>query len=360
MTTPRDPTLDELVLSEREQRVLEAVIDEHLDSSEPVGSKALADKMSLSSASIRTVMGLLGERGLIDKPHASAGRLPTALGLRFYVDTMLKLTAPPDGAQREIASRVQDAPNLDKAMEEAGRVLSRLSQKACLVRTPKPRGVRLRQVDLVRLRDDALLVILVTVDGSVQNRLIDIGQARARGLVTTLPDEGELSRMSRFLSELIAGRTLGEVQTLLGREIAAAREEVGRLEESAMRLGRAALGDDESSSAGVVMVEGSRHLLQASEGKDVRRLSELLGVLEERTRLLELLDRADEAPGVRIFIGEENPLKELADMSVVTSTYGHGDEVVGTLGVIGPVRMDYRRVVPLVEFTARMVSELLR
>ena len=155
------------------ERVLEAVVNEHIESSEPVGSLALAERMSLSSATIRNVMGLLGERGFIDKPHASAGRVPTPLGLRYYVDTMLQVNEPPGAAQREIAARVHEAPTLDKAMEEAGRVLARLSQKACLVRAPKPRGVRLRQIDLVRLRDDALLVILVTTDGSVQNRVLD-------------------------------------------------------------------------------------------------------------------------------------------------------------------------------------------
>lgn len=357
MATSRDPALSGLVLSEREQRVLEAVVNEHIESSEPVGSLALADRMALSSATIRNVMGVLGEHGLIDKPHASAGRVPTARGLRYYVDTMLQWREPEDAEQREIAARLQEARTLDKAMEEAGRVLARLSQKACLVRAPKPRAVRLRQIELVRLRDDALLVILVTMDGSVQNRVL-APEARSLSLPPApLPDEDALGRMSRYLNELVAGRTLAEARALLEREIAAAQEEHKRLEEEALRLGSAAIASDgEAHSA--VMVEGSRHLLEGSDGKDVRRLAEVLSVLEERTRLLELLDRADEAPGVRIFIGDENPLKELADLSVVTSTYGAGEEVLGTLGVIGPVHMDYRRVVPLVEFTARMVSDL--
>lgn len=360
MATLRDPALSGLVLSEREQKVLEAVVNEHIESSEPVGSLALAERMALSSATIRNVMSVLGERGLIDKPHASAGRVPTALGLRYYVDTMLQWREPDDAEQREIASRLQEARSLDKAMEEAGRVLARLSQKACLVRAPKPRAVRLRQIELVRLRDDALLVILVTVDGSVQNRVLAPRPEGLGGIAPTpLPDPDALARMSRYLSELVAGRTLAEVRSVLEREIQAAREEHKRLEEAALRLGSAAIaGGEEPESA--VMVEGSRHLLEGNDGKDVRRLAEVLSVLEERTRLLALLDRADEAPGVRIFIGDENPLKELADLSVVTSTYGAGEEVVGTLGVIGPVHMDYRRVVPLVEFTARMVSELLR
>ncbi len=359
MTTPRDPGLSELVLSEREQRVLEAVVNEHIESSEPVGSLALAERMSLSSATIRNVMSLLGERGFIDKPHASAGRVPTPLGLRYYVDTLLQVNEPPDNAQREIAARVHDAPTLDKAMEEAGRVLARLSRKACLVRAPKPRGVRLRQIDLVRLREDALLVILVTTDGSVQNRVLDNAGDRGRAFGAALPAQDALSRMGRFLTELVAGRTLAEVRPILERQIEAARQEANRLEEQALRLGRAAL-DEDGGAASAVMVEGSRHLLEGDGGKDVRRLADVLLILEERTRLLELLDRADEAPGVRIFIGEENPLKELTDLSVVTSTYGTGADVVGTLGVIGPVHMDYRRVVPLVEFTARMISELLR
>ncbi|MFZ9885887.1 MAG: heat-inducible transcriptional repressor HrcA [Myxococcota bacterium] len=354
------PRADGPALTAREQRVLEAVIHEHLDRSEPVGSGALAQRLALSSASIRAVMGLLGERGLIDKPHASAGRVPTSLGLRFYVDSLLKLNAPPADLCREIAQRVQEAPTVDKAVEEAGRVLARLSQKACLVRAPRPEGVRLRHLELVRVRDDALLVILVTQDGSVQNRLVEMTERRLGGPERPLPDDGELLRMGRYLSGLVAGKSLAEVRSLLEREVRAAHAERVQLERDAIALGRAVLAHEDRAASEAVLVEGQRHLLADAAAKDVGRLQEVLALLEEREKLLALLDHADKAPGVRIFIGDENPLRELAELSVVTSSYGAGGEVFGALGVIGPVHMDYRRVVPLVEFTAQMISDVLR
>jgi heat-inducible transcriptional repressor len=349
--------LEELLLSEREQRVLEAVVNAHIDSREPVGSKTLAQLMPLSPASIRNVMAALHERGLINKPHASAGRIPTSAGLRYYVDMLLKMQPAPGEAELAMR-RVADAGSVDRGMEEAGRVLSRLSQKACLIRAPRPRAVRLRQIELLRLRDDALLVILVTADGSVQNRLVEIGPVGGERLVKgPLPAEVTLERMSRYLSERVAGKTLAELRPLLEAEIASAREEAGALEQEALRLGRAAMGELPPPDA--VVIEGQRHLVAGSSSQDPSRLSGVFSVLEERTRLLELLDRAEEAPGVRIFIGEENPLLELADLSVVTSTYGADEEVFGTLGVIGPVHMDYARVVPLVELAARAISQLL-
>jgi heat-inducible transcriptional repressor len=357
VSAQKPPGLEELLLSEREQRVLEAVVNAHIDSREPVGSKTLAQQMPLSSASIRNVMGALHERGLIEKPHHSAGRVPTPAGLRYYVDTLLKLEAPTDEAEAEMR-RLADAGSFDRAMEEAGRVLARLSQKACLIRAPRPRAVRLRQIELVRLRDDALLVILVTADGSVQNRLVELVPRAGEPLVKgPLPDAAALERMGRFLSERVAGKTLAEVRPQLEAEIAAARAEASALEaetRAALALGQAALAEHKGPSA--VVIEGQRHLVGVP---DPARLSQVFQVLEERTRLLELLDRAEEAPGVRIFIGDENPLRELADLSVVTSTYGAEEEVFGTLGVIGPVHMDYARVVPLVELAARAISQLL-
>jgi heat-inducible transcriptional repressor len=351
------PELSELVLSEREQRVLEAIVAEHIKGGEPVGSRALAEGLDVSSATVRNVMAELHEAGLIAKPHASSGRVPTDAGFRFYVDSLLRIAEPPDRARAEIKSHVRGAPTVDRALEEAGRVLARLSQKACLVRAPSPRAVRLKQIELVRLRDDACLVILVTSDGSVQNRVVELREPGALTGVDRLPDPAELMRMSHWLTERVDGKTLAEARPALAAEIAADREELDRLEKAALALGANAVGS--AQEGGRVVVEGERHLLEGG-GVDVERMHALMGVLEENERLLQLLDRADDAPGVRIFIGEENPLRELAGMSVVTSSYGNDVEVFGALGVIGPTRMDYARVVPLVELTARAISTLLR
>jgi heat-inducible transcriptional repressor len=355
MSDRSQPDVAGVALSERERSVLEAIVAEHIRGGEPVGSKGLAEGLQVSSATVRNVMSVLHDAGLIAKPHASAGRIPTDAGFRFYVDSLLRLDEPTDRARAEIAALVAEAPTVERALEEAGRVLARLSQKACVVRAPGPRAVKLKQIELVRLRDDACLVILVTADGSVQNRVVEL---RERGLVglTALPDPSALMRMSQWLTHLTEGKTLQEARPALSAEIAQGRAELDRLETAALALGQDAVGAAEDER---VVVEGERHLLEGGT-VDVARMHELMGVLEEKQRLLQLLERADDAPGVRIFIGDENPLRELADMSVVTSSYGSDGEVFGALGVIGPTRMDYARVVPLVQLTARAISTILQ
>lgn len=348
--------------------MLAAIVEAHIDTAEPVGSKSLAEREELdcSPATIRNVMGQLHERGLIAKPHTSAGRVPTHAGFRYFVDYLLKLKEPPEKVRQEVEKQLERAGTVDRAIEEAGRLLSRLAKKAAVVRVPRSEAVRLKQIELVRLRDDAILVILITAEGIVQNRLLELGPEpgvlMSPGSVPKAPSDDELLRMSRLLSERMAGRTLAEVRAMLEEEAKKTREELDALEEKALALGRAAVesgGDGEDKSAREVVVEGEHHLLDPKDVGSVARMHELFEVLEERSRLIELLDRAEEAPGIRIFIGEENPLRELAEMSVITASYGNGVEVLGTLGVIGPTRMDYARVVPLVELTAQTVSRLL-
>jgi heat-inducible transcriptional repressor len=359
----RDPPqledLDGIVLNEREQQVLQAIVETHIASADPVGSKALADGLSVSSATVRNVMGALHRHGLIDKAHHSAGRVPTPTGLRFYVDTMLRLQAPEDDEREEIAHQLQEAGSVERALGEAGRVLARLSRSACVLQTPRPAALRLQRVEFLRLRDDAILVIVIAADGSVQNRLVEMRDAS--GLARHAPSAPELDRMGNWLSERVEGRSFAEVRRMLVDEHAEVRGQLDALEQQAMALGSAAIAPDAGKGQpGGLVVEGERHLLSDDNPGSLERARELLRVLEEKEQLIQLLERTDEAPGVRIFIGDENPMRELADMSVVTTSYGREGEVFGTLGVIGPVRMDYGRIVPLVELTARSISELLR
>lgn len=351
---------DLLQLSERESQVLSAIVECHIESREPVGSKTLAARGDLrcSPATIRNVMSQLHQRGLIAQPHTSAGRVPTHLGLRFFVDCMLQIQLPPAHIQEEIATHVQEAGSVERALDEAGRVLARLSQKACIVGAPRSERIRLKQIDFVRLRNDALLVLLVTSEGFVQNRLLEVD---ARSPLLThgqLPDQSELTRMGRYLSDRGEGQTLSELLQQLQVEHAQTSDELDRLRRSAAELGRVALSETGLDHAGL-RVEGERHLLDVDDPKQSQRMQELLGLLDEKTQLVSLLDRACDAPGIRVFIGEENPLREFADMSVITASYGDGTRALGTLGVIGPTRMDYAKVVPLVEFTAQAVSRLL-
>lgn len=352
----RRTDLERLALNARERQVLQAIVQQHIAAGEPIGSKVLASELEVSSATVRNVMAALHERGLISKAHASAGRVPTDAGFRFYVDALLHLRAPSDRARAEIAQRVGEASNVEQAVAEAGKVLARLSQKACLVRAPGPEAVRIRQLELVRLRDDACLAVLVTTDGGVLNRLIELKRDDGLAGVERLPDSDALTRMARYLTSLIDGSTLSEARPVLRREVTRARDDLTAAQQAALQLGEAAIADVDADER--LVVEGERHLLKGPD-VDVDRVEQLMRVLDEKTRVLELLERAEQAPGIRIFIGEESELHELADMTVVTSSYGTDQEVFGTLGVIGPVRMDYDRVVPLVELTARMISEVL-
>lgn len=347
-------------LTDREARVLAAIVEAHIAQNEPVASRTLAarDDLHCSPATIRNVMAALHGRGLIAKPHSSAGRVPTTLGLRVFVDCLLQVQEPPRDVQQEIAAQLAETGTVERALDEAGRVLSRLSQKACIVSAPRTDWVTLRQIDFLRLRDDALLVLLVTSEGLVQNRLIELASHTSLGDHSPLPPQEELSRIGRYLSERIPGLSLAESRALLERERDDAASALDVWHQRAHALGALAVRP-EKREAPALRIEGERHLVDAHDPKSVARLHELLFALEEKSRIVTLLERAQDAPGVRLFIGEENPLHELADMTMITASYGNSTRILGTLGVIGPTRMDYARVVPLVEVTAQLVSRLL-
>jgi heat-inducible transcriptional repressor len=357
---PRDPDVSSL--SEREKLVLAAIVDAHRTSGEPVSSGALAVRSDLgvSSQTIRNVMGILAERGLIEKPHLSAGRVPTASGLRLYVDSILRLEAPPEPDQAEIATRIHKAPNVESVVDEASRVLSKLSRHATLVRVPRTDTARLRLIELVRLRDDAMLVILVTEQGIVQNRIVELDR---EGIPSPAPLDAErLAVLSRALSDEVRGRTLDDARHYLSEQIETATAEKGALEHRmARQVAERALDDaDPVGGAPLVKLEGEKHLLVGDDPSAVSRMRELYDLIDEKSALAELLDEAAVAPGIRIFIGRESGLAELAGLTVVAAGYGRGEGVVGGLGVIGPMHMDFARVVPLVGFTANAISALLR
>jgi heat-inducible transcriptional repressor len=340
-------------MSDRERTVLQAIVDEHIQSAEPVGSKALAERpeLGVSPATIRAVMQSLGERGLIAQPHTSAGRVPTDKGFRFYVDEIMRVRAPAAHEQAEIGDRIERAGAVDRAMAEASRALAKIARHASIVVAPRTNSVRVKLMEFVRLRDDAVLVILVTAEGMVQNRLVEWGGFKVA------PIAADLERMGRYLSDLLEGKTLDEGRALLEREVRSLESERATLQSQAVAIGQAALDEGQARvDRQDVHVEGTAHLLGAAQ---VDRIKDVLSLLEERQRVGEILDATVGAPGIRVFIGEENRMKELAELSVVTATYGTGDEVLGTLGVIGPVRLDYARVVPLVDYTASTISRLL-
>ncbi len=340
-------------MTERERKVLEALVEAHIASGEPIASRALADGafLQVSPQTIRNVLAVLGERGFIAQPHPSAGRVPTDLGLRYYVDSLVRFSPPAPKVQGEIENRLEDAGGVDHALREASRVLSRLARQACVVVAPPVAADRVQHVEFVRLRDDAILFIVVSAEGRVQNRLMEWRTG-------TAPSSVDLHAAGRRMTAMLAGRTLQEGQEFLSAAVVDTRAALGLVEERLLELSRAHVGALLPEPA--VHVDGTSHLLTpAFEDQEVRKQQrDLLALLDEQTRVRALLDAAMAAPGVRVFIGQENPVAALAGASVVTATLGTG-RALGVIGVIGPRHLDYRRVVPLVDVTASIVSRLL-
>jgi heat-inducible transcriptional repressor len=283
--------------------------------------------------------------GYLEKPHTSAGRVPTSHGYRYYVDVLLHLT-PPLAAERElIERRAQDAASqVDGLLVEASRILHRLTRHAGVVASPRPQGERLRRIDFLKLREGRILAVLVSSSGRVQNRLL--------AMPSPPPSESELIEAQNYLNSLLGELTLEEARARIAAERDAQRSELSRLRERALLLGAAAVQLEQQE----LHLEGQASFLEdPALAQDVSKMRALFRALEEKDRLLHVLDRTLAAQELTIFIGKESGISG-PELSVVAAPYRRAGEIVGALGVIGPTRMDYSRVIPLVEFTARAIG----
>ncbi|MDB5592389.1 heat-inducible transcriptional repressor HrcA [Enterovirga sp.] len=341
-------------LNERSREIFRQIVEGYLATGEPTGSKTLARllPMQLSSASIRNVMAELEGAGLIFAPHTSAGRLPTQQGLRFFVDALLEIGDVAQDERSRIEAQMRAAASretFEGALAEASALLSGISRGAGVVITTKT-NTRLRQVEFVHLDPTRALVVLVAEDGSVENRLLD--------LPAGMPASA-LVEASNFLNSRIVGRTLGEVRQEVAERRAEMERELdaitARLVESGLAL---SVGGAETRQ---LIVRGQANLLDdLRAAEDLERIRLLFGDLETQTDVIDLLSRAEDGEGVRIFIGSENRLFSMSGSSVIAAPFRDGQQrVVGAVGVIGPTRLNYARIVPMVDFTARVVSRLL-
>jgi heat-inducible transcriptional repressor len=330
--------------------VLRAVVSGYVGEAAPIGSKTLARllPMSLSSASVRNVLGELAELGLLEKPHASAGRIPTERGLRLFVDALLPHADLAPLERREIAWRLDDAA-ADDVVHVASELLSLHTRQLGFVVTPRLDRLVLRHVGLVRLSAERLLVVLVSHTGSAHRRVVETPEPLA---------QAELDRITAILSERVEGRTLPEVREALAREADALRHQANRLLELAVSVGQRALALENDAAVDLV-IETRRALLEQPEFHDPRRVRDLFEAVETKARLLEVLDRMLEEDGVRVAFGEELDEPWLRRCALVAARYGGPGGTLGTLGVIGPNRMDYPRVVALVHHLARAIGEKL-
>ncbi len=332
-------------LSRRAQKILHAVVTEYLHAGEAVGSRTVTRRhdLGLSPATVRNVMADLEEMGLLEQRHSSAGRVPTASGLRFFINELLKVRGLSPREKEEIRERVA-APTADEVVQKASRLLSDLTQHAAVIIMPDPDQLRLGQIEFVPLKDGKLIAVLVTTDGRIENRLIldDV-------------DPRRLDRIHSYLNSLLSGFTLDEVRERVIRELGEDKNRYDEAVAAALRLGHALFVERERSAE--VVVSGQANLLDENLAQD--RARDLLRTLEDKETLIRLLDRTRRAEGLQVFLGAETTLSALASSSVIAMSYGPEEAPIGALAVIGPMRMNYGKVMSVVDFTADTVSQML-
>ena len=337
-------------ISKRASVLLKALVEHHIRDGQPVGSSTLREAAGLpvSAATIRNVMSDLEERGFLHSPHTSAGRVPTALGYRVFVDSLLQVQPLEQEAVSVLRAELHPDKSSSDLVQSASHLLSSITAQAGLVTVPRPETNQLRQVEFLPLSGDRVLVILVVNEREVQNRII-----HTRRVYT----EEELREAAVLVNQRYAGRPLSEVQSRIVREMQEARSQIDNYLEEALTLANQALEQEEQDDEYVMA--GQSRLLGGATGEEFDRLRGLFESFERKKDLLHLLERCTRADGVQIFIGEEAGYEVFGDFSVVTAPYSDGARTLGVLGVIGPTRMEYNRVIPIVDVTARMLSSAL-
>jgi len=345
------PTPPITELNSRAREIFRLVVESYLSSGHPVGSKTLAGDgaLNLSPASIRSVLAELESLGLLSAPHTSAGRMPTESGLRLFVDGMMQVAEPTAEERAAIERRLSHPGPIEQALETVSVLLSDLSNAAGMVMVPR-REPRLAQMNFVPLSAERALAVLVGEDGHVENRVLDLAAAVPASV---------LEQAGNFINARLAGRTLAEAVRAVRREIAAGRSQLGEASRDLVERGLAVWSTD-AARRPVLIVRGQANLLDETALGDIERVRWLLDDLENKQSIAELLDSARQADAMRIFIGSENRLFALSGSSVIASPYRDREgRVVGVLGVIGPTRLNYARVVPMVDFTARSLGRLI-
>ncbi len=342
-------------LDNRSREIFRSIVESYLDTGDPVGSRNVSRilQSALSPASVRNVMADLEEMGLIYSPHTSAGRLPTELGLRFFIDSLMEVSELSEVERKRIDQEVRasnDAHTVETVLSEAGHMLSALSHGAGVVLAAK-QDVRVKHVEFVRIEPTRALAVLVAENGGVENRIIEI----PRGLPTSA-----LIEAANYLNAQFRGRTLSEARAELERQREERRREIGQLTERVISAG-VATWSGASDESGTLIVRGMSNLIGDVKAlDDLERVRLLFDDLESKTDIIQILGLAEQGEGVRIFIGSENKLFSLSGSSLVVAPFrDSGDRVVGVLGVIGPTRLNYARVVPAVNYTAQLITQMM-
>ena len=333
-------------LDTRAQTLLKALVERYIADGQPVGSRALSkiSGLELSPATIRNIMSDLEEMGFVASPHTSAGRIPTPRGYRFFVDTLLTVQSIDETTVESKLHPQPFAPH--KIIASAAQVLSSLSQFAGVVMTPRHESV-FQQIEFLRLSEKRILLVIVSPNGDVQNRLL---------LTDVDYTPSQLIQAANYINQHYAGMSFDNVRSRLQSELRQLRDDMTRLMQAAVEAGSDAMAE----SSDDVVISGERNLLSVTDlAANMNSLRKLFELFEQKTGLMQLLDMSSKANGVQIFIGGESQLVPMEDMSIVTAPYEVRGKIVGTLGVIGPTRMAYERVIPIVDITAKLLSNAL-
>ncbi len=337
------------MLSERAQSLLKILVERYIVEGQPVGSRSLSrfSSLELSPATIRNVMADLEEMGFVSSPHTSAGRVPTPKGYRFFVDTLLTVRPLEEMEHQQLVEQLApDDPH--RMVASASQVLSDLTHFAGIVVAPRRRGAALRHVEFFGLSEKRVLLVIVSSDGEVQNRVLVTDKAYS---------PSQLTEAANFINQHYAGAEFDQLRTHVRSELIDLHRDISGLMQAAIQTGSEALRQPAGDN---VVISGGRNLLEVDElSNDMQRLRRLFDLFERKTQLLDILEVSERAEGVKIFIGGESQLVPLDEFSIVTAPYEVDGIVVGTVGVIGPTRMAYERVIPIVDVTAKLLSSAL-
>ncbi len=337
-------------LPERSLFLFKSLVDHFINDGQPVGSRTLARDLGLdlSAATIRNVMSDLEDLGLLHSPHTSAGRIPTARGYRLFVDSLLRVGDLGDEEIHRIAEEMEAVNNTKNLMQRTSTMLSDITHLASVVMLPRIEQSTLNQVEFVSLSDNRILVIFVMSDNEVQNRIIHTARTFSAS---------ELEQAANYLNKMFTGKDLHDIRKDMLAELESMKDNVNKLMQAAIEMAQQAIHTN--AQDGDYVLAGETNLMGVSGWGDIERLKRLFDTFNQKRDILHLLEQSINAKGVQIFIGEESGYEVLDDCSIVTSSYESEGQILGVLGVIGPTRMDYERVIPIVDLTAKMLGSAL-
>jgi heat-inducible transcriptional repressor len=348
---PKVSNTDPIQLSDRSLSLFKALVEHFILDGHPVGSRTLArdTKLDISPATIRNVMADLEDLGLIHSPHTSAGRVPTVKGYRLFVDTLLRADKLEDADMQRISREFGASGNVKELMERTSAMLSEITRLAGIVMLPRVEHKELDQIEFVSLADNRILVILVMKDKEIQNRII---------MTNRCYSQAELLQASNYLNSMYSGKELYTVRKELLQELEKMKQDVNNLMQAAIEMAQQAFVQTETKQDDYVLA-GQTNLMNLAELSDLEKLRKLFESFSHKRDILHLLEQAIQAKGMQIFIGEESGYEVLDNCSIVTSPYEVEGRILGVLGVLGPTRMDYERIIPIVDITAKMLGSAL-